>query len=161
MPTSRDHQQPVDRSWHLGFRTQREEAQDVALDPVALFPDWLNGTFLSNEPGQFEVGETMLTHWFDALAMLRGVRFDDWAVRYTNRFVRSADFRVAREEQRKPAGGLVGRSGRLGPLLWDPPPPLPTSGRPNSVELLRNDTVYRRRPIDVLKSEFDATPAGC
>ncbi len=90
----------MEHSWQLGFQTQREELQDVVLDVTDPFPDWLDGTFLTNGPGQFEVGETSLDHWFDALAMLRGIRFDDGTVRYTNRFVRSADFRVARDEQR-------------------------------------------------------------
>ncbi len=90
----------MDRSWQLGFRTQREERRDVALDVEGAFPDWLDGTFISNGPGQFEVGDTDLGHWFDALAMLRGVRFDDGSVRYTNRFVRSEDFRAARDEGR-------------------------------------------------------------
>ncbi|WP_435099511.1 carotenoid oxygenase family protein [Halorubrum sp. N11] len=87
----------MDPGWRLGFQTQREELRDVALDATAPFPDWLDGTLVCNGPGQFEVGDTDLTHWFDPLAMLRGFRFDDGAVSYTNRFVRSEDFRVARE----------------------------------------------------------------
>ena len=83
--------------WRLGFQTQREELRDVALDTASPFPEWLDGTLVCNGPGQFEVGDTALTHWFDPLAMLRGFRFDDGGVRYTNRFVRSDDFRVARE----------------------------------------------------------------
>jgi len=106
----------MDHSWQLGLQTQREELQDVVLDVTGSFPDWLEGTFISNGPGQFEVGETTLNHWFDALAMLRRLRFDGGKVRYTNRFVRSDDFRVARDEQRirrslpgTPADGSLGR----------------------------------------------------
>ena len=73
--------------WRLGFQTQREELRDVTLDTAAPFPEWLDGTLVCNGPGQFEVGDTALTHWFDPLAMLRGFRFDDGGVRYTNRFV--------------------------------------------------------------------------
>lgn len=90
----------MDAGWQLGFRTQREECRDVELDASGRFPDWLDGTLIYNGPGQFEVGDTPLEHWFDPLAMLRGFRFDDGSVRYTNRFVRSEDFRVAREEGR-------------------------------------------------------------
>lgn len=106
----------MERGWQLGFETQREEVRDVGLEATAPFPEWLDGTLVCNGPGQFEVGDTELTHWFDPLAMLRGFAFDDGAVRYTNRFVRSEDFRVAREEGRvrralpgTPAGGSAVR----------------------------------------------------
>jgi carotenoid cleavage dioxygenase-like enzyme len=92
----------MEHSWQAGFRTQREEVDDAALPVEGDLPDWLAGRFVVNGPGQFEVGDTALAHWFDALAMLRGFRVDgaDDAVRYTNRFVRSEDFRVAREAGR-------------------------------------------------------------
>ncbi|WP_458209156.1 carotenoid oxygenase family protein [Haladaptatus sp. NG-SE-30] len=90
----------MENTWHPGFRTQHEEVHDVALDVEGTLPEWLNGIFISNGPGQFEVGETSLEHWFDALAMLRGFRIDNGSVHYTNRFVRSDDFRVARKQQR-------------------------------------------------------------
>ena len=86
--------------WRLGFQTQREELRNVALDAETPFPEWLDGTLVCNGPGQFEVGDTALDHWFDPLAMLRGFQFDGGAVRYTNRYVRSEDFRVARERGR-------------------------------------------------------------
>jgi len=92
----------MDHSWQAGFRTQREEVRDAALSVEGTLPPWLSGTFVGNGPGQFEVGDTDLTHWFDALAMLRGFRIDGAgdSVRYTNRFVRSEDFRAARDEGR-------------------------------------------------------------
>jgi carotenoid cleavage dioxygenase-like enzyme len=87
-------------TWQSGFDTQREEVRDRSLDVAGTFPAWLDGTFYVNGPGQFEVGGTALTHWFDALAMLRAVRVEDGTARYTNRFVRSKDFQVAREAGR-------------------------------------------------------------
>ncbi|MFB6149056.1 MAG: carotenoid oxygenase family protein [Halobacteriales archaeon] len=87
-------------TWQAGLTTQTEECQDVVLDVEGSFPSWLTGTFINNGPGQFEVGDTPLAHWFDALAMLRRVHIAEDSVRYTNRFVRSDDFRAAREDQR-------------------------------------------------------------
>ncbi|MFB6127468.1 MAG: carotenoid oxygenase family protein [Halolamina sp.] len=102
----------MENTWRPGLETQREEVADEALDVEGSFPKWLDGRFVVNGPGQFEVGDTDLEHWFDALAMLRGFRIAGGEVRYTNRFVRSEDFRVAREEGRvrrslpgTPAGG--------------------------------------------------------
>jgi carotenoid cleavage dioxygenase-like enzyme len=90
----------VTNAWRAGFETQREEVSDVPLDVEGTIPPWLAGTLLVNGPGQFEAGGDPLDHWFDALAMLRRVRIEDGTARYTNRFVRSEDFRVAREEGR-------------------------------------------------------------
>ncbi|WP_299332363.1 carotenoid oxygenase family protein [Haloplanus sp.] len=87
-------------TWRTGFHTQREEVHDVALDVAGSFPSWLDGSLVVNGPGEFEVGDTDLGHWFDALAMLRRIRIADGTARYTNRFVRSDDFRAAREEGR-------------------------------------------------------------
>jgi carotenoid cleavage dioxygenase-like enzyme len=90
----------MENTWRAGLTTQREEVRGVDLDVEGAFPAWLDGTFIGNGPGAFEAGETELEHWFDALAMLRGVRIRDGEATYTNRFVRSEDFRVAREEGR-------------------------------------------------------------
>ena len=87
-------------TWRAGFETQRAELSGVALPVEGSFPDWLRGTYLVNGPGEFEVGGRPLEHWFDPLAMLRRFRLVDGAVDYTNRFVRSEDFRVAREAGR-------------------------------------------------------------
>lgn len=87
-------------TWRAGFETQREEVHDRPLDVEGAFPAWLEGTLFVNGPGEFEVGGRSLNHWFDALAMVRRVRIEGGRARYTNRFVRSEDFRIAREEGR-------------------------------------------------------------
>lgn len=87
-------------TWKPGLQTQREEVTDVSVSVDGTLPEWLTGIFISNGPGQFEVGDTALRHWFDALAMVKRLRIDEGTVRYTNRFVRSEDFRIAREEHR-------------------------------------------------------------
>ena len=87
-------------TWRAGFETQREELRVESLPVEGSFPEWLSGTYLCNGPGEFEVGGRPLEHWFDPLAMLRRFRIADGAVGYANRYVRSEDFRVAREEGR-------------------------------------------------------------
>jgi len=84
----------------LGFETQQEERSGESLDVSGTLPDWLVGRLIRNGPGQFEAGETRLDHWFDPYAMLRSFRIDGRtdSVDYTNRFVRSEDFRHARSE---------------------------------------------------------------
>lgn len=87
-------------AWRSGFESQREEVSDVRLPVEGSVPSWLDGTFIVNGPGVFEAGDRALSHWFDALAMLRGFRIRGDEIRYTNRLVRSEDCRVAREEGR-------------------------------------------------------------
>ena len=89
----------MENTWQPGLTTQREEVRDVEVPVEGKFPEWLEGTFIRNGPGQFEVGDTPLEHWFDALAMLCSLRIEDGQVSYTNRFLRSEDFRAARDKQ--------------------------------------------------------------
>ncbi len=90
----------MENTWQKGIQTQREECRDVDLSVQGEFPTWLDGTFIGNGPGQFEVGEKALEHWFDAFAMLRRIEITDGTAQYSNRFIRSEDFKVAREEDR-------------------------------------------------------------
>lgn len=90
----------MENTWRTGFTTQREEVRDVSLETKGSFPEWLDGTFVSNGPGQFEVGDTAFEHWFDALAMLRRLEIQNSQVQYTNRFLRSEDYHTARDQQK-------------------------------------------------------------
>ena len=82
-----------------GFETQREEVTGRSLPVEGDLPAWLTGRYVGNGPGQFEVGDRTLGHWFDPLAMVRGFAIDD-GVTYTNRFVRSRDYEFAQEHGR-------------------------------------------------------------
>lgn len=55
-------------------------------------PTWLSGSFVSNGPGQFEVGETHFNHWFDGFAMLKKFDFKSETVRFQNRFLQSKEY---------------------------------------------------------------------
>lgn len=89
-------EEPAD--YRAGFRTQTEEVSDERLPVEGSFPEWLRGDLIGNGPGQFEVGDTDLRHWFDPLAMLRRFRIEDGAVTYANRYVRSRDYEYAARE---------------------------------------------------------------
>jgi carotenoid cleavage dioxygenase-like enzyme len=91
--------------WRAALRTLRTECRDCRLPVEGSLPAWLSGTLLRNGPGQFEVGGRSLRHWFDPLALLRRFRIegdapDGGRVSYANRFVRSRDFRWARDRGR-------------------------------------------------------------
>lgn len=55
-------------------------------------PGWLTGSFVSNGPGQFEVGSTHFNHWFDGFAMLKKFDFKAGSVCFQNRFLHSKEY---------------------------------------------------------------------
>jgi carotenoid cleavage dioxygenase-like enzyme len=89
----------------LGFRTQPTETA-ATLPVVGNLPPWLQGTFLLNGPGRFEVGGRPYGHWFDPPALVRRFRIDgsedpdDAAVAYRCRFLRSEDYEWVRRRGR-------------------------------------------------------------
>lgn len=84
--------------YSLGFQSLRDEYANLDLSVEGQIPRWLDGTLFRNGPGQFEAGTKQLDHWFDGLAMIRRFAFQDGAVSYSNRFLRTDTFRRAREE---------------------------------------------------------------
>jgi beta,beta-carotene 9',10'-dioxygenase len=84
----------------IGFTTLRKEVRLDRLPVEGRLPDWLRGTLVRNGPAQFEVGSEKFNHWFDGLAMLHAFSFQKGRVGYANRFLRSSQYRAAREEGR-------------------------------------------------------------
>jgi carotenoid cleavage dioxygenase-like enzyme len=90
----------MSNAYELGFRTVEREFTDRRLSIEGTVPDWLSGRLLRNGPGRFDIGGERVSHWFDGLAMLRRYAFDDGAVRYTNRFLRSEAYAAATRGER-------------------------------------------------------------
>lgn len=70
-------------------------------------PLWLTGSFVSNGPGQFEVGETHFNHWFDGFAMLKKFDFKARAVRFQNRYLHSKEY-IGSNKLRRLSGNEFG-----------------------------------------------------
>jgi carotenoid cleavage dioxygenase-like enzyme len=90
--------------YRVGFESCDVEYDDVDLRVEGRLPAWLSGTLLRNGPGKFgteENGVEPFEHWFDGLAMLRRFAFRDGGVRYSNRFLRTDEYRAVVED-----GGL-------------------------------------------------------
>jgi carotenoid cleavage dioxygenase-like enzyme len=86
---------------HLtGFQSQLDEVRLDELEVTGAMPRWLSGTLVRNGPAQYEVGERTMNHWFDGLAMLHAFGFADGKVSYGNRFLRTAAYRAAVEDER-------------------------------------------------------------
>ncbi|MCH9757475.1 MAG: carotenoid oxygenase family protein [Gammaproteobacteria bacterium] len=71
------------------------QSDEITLDNLRIdgdIPTWLSGSFVSNGPGQFEVGGTHFNHWFDGFAMLKKFEFKSGTVRFQNRFLQSTEY---------------------------------------------------------------------
>lgn len=74
------------------FSSQYNEISLDKLDIIGEIPKWLSGSFISNGPGQFEVGSTQFNHWFDGFAMLKKFEFKSGDVCFQNRFLQSKEY---------------------------------------------------------------------
>jgi carotenoid cleavage dioxygenase-like enzyme len=83
--------------YRLGFADlEREDTVDeLPLDGA--LPEWLSGTLLRTGPAKFAIGERVVEHWFDGLAMLHRFAVRNGRVAYANRFLRGRTYRAAAE----------------------------------------------------------------
>lgn len=76
------------------FRTVTEEHTNRPLAVDGQVPIELEGVLYRNGPGRFERGGHRYGHWFDGDGHLVRLALRDGAARYSNRFVRTAEFRA-------------------------------------------------------------------
>ena len=91
---------PASATARRGFDSLEEELQLERLGVRGELPDWLQGMLLRTGPAKWEVGERVMEHWFDGLAMLHRFSFAGGEVSYANRFLETGAWRAARERGR-------------------------------------------------------------
>ncbi|MDF1678686.1 MAG: carotenoid oxygenase family protein [Legionellaceae bacterium] len=82
------------------FDSQYQELNLDAPQIEGTIPPWLLGTFVSNGPAQFEVGDFQFKHWFDGFAMLKKFEFRAGRVRFQSQFLRSLQYTHAKRTGR-------------------------------------------------------------
>lgn len=82
----------MQNNFSTAFATQIMEAKIEHLPIEGDIPKWLNGSFISTGPAQFEVGKSQFNHWFDGFAMLKKFTFSNGNVIFQNRFIRSEQY---------------------------------------------------------------------
>jgi all-trans-8'-apo-beta-carotenal 15,15'-oxygenase len=87
------------------FGVQACEGAYQVRDIEGRIPAFVRGVYYRNGPARFESGGLAYRHWLDGDGMICALRFDDKAVRFTARFVRTAKL-VAEEA----AGGPLFRT---------------------------------------------------
>jgi beta,beta-carotene 9',10'-dioxygenase len=76
-----------------GFDSGAREIDAAEMRVEGQLPDWLHGGLLLNGPALWDLPKSNYRHWFDGLAMMHRIQFDEGPVRYRSRFVRSEDYR--------------------------------------------------------------------
>ncbi|MEL6524114.1 MAG: carotenoid oxygenase family protein [Chloroflexota bacterium] len=79
-----------------GFETQPKEVEDSDLPVDGTLPDWLQGTYVRNGPGQFELQHARYWHWFDGLAMPHRYTFSGGNVNkvgFRNRYLQTQTYK--------------------------------------------------------------------
>lgn len=76
----------------LAYTSQLKEMHLDNLPYEGTIPAWLSGSFISNGPAQFEIGNTSFKHWLDGFAMLKKFTFHESKVSFTNKFLRSKQY---------------------------------------------------------------------
>ena len=79
--------------WSSGFRSLEEEHDEPIADIDGTVPSWLRGTLFRNGSGRNALGGAWFPHWFDGDGMISAIRFTGNGVRYTNRYVRTENYR--------------------------------------------------------------------
>lgn len=86
--------------WSAGFASLSEEHDGPVEDIEGTVPAWLRGTLFRNGSGRNALGGNWFPHWFDGDGMISAVRFDDDGVRFSNRYVRTDNYRDETEAGR-------------------------------------------------------------
>ncbi|XP_026149963.1 beta,beta-carotene 9',10'-oxygenase [Mastacembelus armatus] len=67
---------------------------------IGRIPEWINGCFLRNGPGKFEIGNQKFNHWFDGMALLHQFKISNGQVTYRSRFLSSDSYQANKEHSR-------------------------------------------------------------
>ncbi len=87
-------------AFRKGFETQKREVSIDNLTVRGSIPDWLQGIYIHNGPGQFDLEHDKYWHWFDGLAMPHRFKFEDGKVSFANRYLQTVNYQVDNENQK-------------------------------------------------------------
>ncbi|KAM4567050.1 beta-carotene oxygenase 2b [Odontesthes bonariensis] len=74
--------------------------EPIRTNITGTIPAWINGNFLRNGPGKFEIGNQRFNHWFDGMALLHQFKISNGQVTYKSRFLSSDSYQSNKEHDR-------------------------------------------------------------
>uniref|UniRef100_A0A3B4A5V8 Uncharacterized protein n=1 Tax=Periophthalmus magnuspinnatus TaxID=409849 RepID=A0A3B4A5V8_9GOBI len=81
-------------------RSVEETPEPITTNIIGKIPEWINGNFLRNGPGKFEIGNQKFNHWFDGMALLHQFKIANGEVTYKSRFLSSSSYQANNETNR-------------------------------------------------------------
>ncbi len=83
--------------YKLGFK-DFIKPKETNISIVGEIPIWLNGVYLKNGPGKFDLGQQTLKHWFDGLSLITKFHFINGKVTYESTMQDTKEARYAIKE---------------------------------------------------------------
>ncbi|KAF1393633.1 hypothetical protein PFLUV_G00018070 [Perca fluviatilis] len=81
-------------------RSVEDNPNPISTVITGKIPEWINGRFLRNGPGKFEIGNHKFNHWFDGMALLHQFKISNGQVTYKSRFLSSDSYKANKEHNR-------------------------------------------------------------
>ena len=91
------YQKDSPHTYRLGFTNLMQEVSVDSILVVGNIPEWLSGTLFRNGPAQFTTQTSWVSNWFDGLAMVHAFSFNNGVISYSNRFLKSDDYRYVQK----------------------------------------------------------------
>lgn len=94
-------------TYRIGYTNLETEVTGQQLLVKGIFPDWLTGTLLRNGPALFSKDDSCVSNSFDGLAMIHAFTLDNGIVSYTNRFLRTSDYKIVQKTGKMSYAGFA------------------------------------------------------
>uniref|UniRef100_A0A8D3DS52 Beta-carotene oxygenase 2b n=1 Tax=Scophthalmus maximus TaxID=52904 RepID=A0A8D3DS52_SCOMX len=78
-------------------RSVEDTPNPINTNIIGRIPEWIEGSFLRNGPGKFEIGNNRFNHWFDGMALLHQFKISNSQVTYRSRFLSSDSYKANKE----------------------------------------------------------------
>ncbi|CAM8886294.1 unnamed protein product [Rhodiola kirilowii] len=85
---------------HTAWTSIRQERWEGELEVEGQLPLWLNGTYLRNGPGLWNIGDYNFRHLFDGYAMLVGLHFRNGRLTAGHRQIESDAYKAAKKNKK-------------------------------------------------------------
>ncbi|KAG2249917.1 hypothetical protein Bca52824_089545 [Brassica carinata] len=89
-----------ERRCHVAWTSVQQEKWEGELTVQGKIPTWLNGTYLRNGPGLWNIGDHDFRHLFDGYSTLVKLEFDDGRIFSGHRLLESDAYKAAKKHKK-------------------------------------------------------------
>ncbi len=84
--------------FQFGIHTNQREYAMKNIPVQGKIPEWLEGNYIRNGPGMFQINGKPVNHWFDAMGALHSFNIVNGQVDYISKYIACESYRSASEE---------------------------------------------------------------